>query len=62
MLVTPSFCTVYWCEQGTYNKAREWAALMNFFLGKVTFFGKIFGFTVLKSLVMNGSWLIAGCF
>ena len=32
------------------------------FLEKSTFVLKILGFTVGKGLVMNGSWLIAGCF
>ena len=44
MLVTPSFCTVYWCEQGIYNKAREWAALMNFFMGEGHIFQKSISF------------------
>ena len=36
--------------------------LMYIFLEKVTFFSKMLGFTVVKSLVTNGSQLVAWCF
>lgn len=36
--------------------------LVYIFLEKLTFFSKIIGFTVVKSLVTNGSQLVAWCF